>query len=100
MYQLNLPFRSKGNNAEIFCCANKEMIAQPLLSLALRVLSPGGIIDWIVRKTQYRILLRVRCKERLKAHRISISDIISDITPTTLRYHERNQQRIFFNSNR
>ncbi len=94
---MNVRFRIKGNDVEIFCCTSKELIARPQLSLTPRVVIPGGIIGCILRKTRYRIILRLRRKERRKAYRISVSDIISDITPTTLRYHERNQQGMYFN---
>ena len=65
---MSVRFGSKGNNVEIFCRANKELIARPRLSLILRVVSPGRIIGCIVRKAEYRILLRVRRKEGRKAN--------------------------------
>ena len=76
---MNVRFGSKGNNEEIFRRANKELTAQPQLYLIPRVVSPGRIIGCIVRTTQYRILLRVRRRERRKAKLISVSDILSVI---------------------
>ena len=45
-------FRRKRNNVEIFCCANKKLIARSQLSPTPRVVSPERVIACIVLKTQ------------------------------------------------
>ena len=63
---MNGSFGSKGNNVEIFCCSNKELIAQPQLCLTPRVVDPGGIIACSVRKTQHGTVLCVRRKHGVR----------------------------------